>query len=436
MAVGSTFNIGLKTIRKLVEEKDALGWYKAKLTAQLFKGVESEIYEWVASHLGKYHALPDIGTLMQQFPEIKEAECPEPTKYYVDLLDRRFIYDQINQCNIDSQTILKEDKTKVDDAEKVLKATLDRITQQRYRSRIMNVGLDAPKLVLSAYQSSSKDARITFGWPYMDNMTGGAVGGDVVSFVGRPASGKTWKVLKVALHNWLKGRNVLFASMEMNHLAIAQRIVSMYTHVSVSDVKNSSLPTMSFKGGVSPYQKFSKAIASMMKETGQFYVVDGNLAAYADDLYMLAAQLKCDAIFIDGAYLMRHRNLRLDRFTKVAENVELMKQLSTDLEIPTFASWQFNRQAAKKGKGLQKNEKAGLEDIGYSDAIPQVSSIVMGLHQEEGIETMHQRIIDVMKGRNGEIGQFKISWDFQTMNFDEISEESEKLNEQAELQYA
>ena len=146
--------------------------------------------------------------------------------------------------------------------------------------------------------------------------------------------------------------------------------------------------------------------------------------------------MKCDAIFLDGAYLMRHRNQRLDRFTKVAENVELMKQLSTDLEIPTFASWQFNRQAAKKGKGLQKNEKAGLEDIGYSDAIPQVSSIVMGLHQEEGIETMNQRIIDVMKGRNGEIGQFKISWDFQTMNFDEISEESEKLKEDSELQYA
>ena len=108
----------------------------------------------------------------------------------MDLLDRRFTYDQINQCNIDSQTVLKEDKSKVLDAEKIIKDTLDRITQQRYRSRIMNVGLDAPKLVLSAYQSSSKDARITFGWPYMDNMTGGAVGGDVISFVGRPAAGK------------------------------------------------------------------------------------------------------------------------------------------------------------------------------------------------------------------------------------------------------
>ena len=35
------------------------------------------------------------------------------------------IYDSINQCNIDSQTVLKEDKTKVDEAEKILKDTMD-----------------------------------------------------------------------------------------------------------------------------------------------------------------------------------------------------------------------------------------------------------------------------------------------------------------------
>lgn len=434
MAGASTFNIGLKTIRKLVEEKDALAWYKAKLSEQLFKGVEVDLFKYVASHLGKYHALPAFETLSQQFPEIKEVDCPEPQKYYVDLLDRRFAYDSINQCNIDSQTILKEDKSAVGEAENILKATLDRLTQQRYRSRIMNVGQDAPALVMNAYKGTS-DARITFGWPYMDNMTGGAMPGDVISFVGRPAAGKTWKVLKVALHNWLKGRNVLFASMEMNHLAVAQRLVAMYTHVSASDVKNSSIPTMSFGASPSSWAKFLKGLGEMKTMPGQFYVVDGNLAAYADDLYMLAAQLKCDAMFIDGAYLMRHRNPRLDRFTKVAENVELMKQMSTDIEIPTFASWQFNRQAAQKGKGLKKNEKAGLEDIGYSDAIPQVSSIVMGLHQEEGIETMNQRIIDVMKGRNGEIGQFAVHWDFATMNFDQVSEEAEAQKAKAPMEY-
>ena len=75
---------------------------------------------------------------------------------------------------------------------------------------------------------------------------------------------------------------------------------------------------------------------------------------------------------IDGAYLLRHRNVRLDRFTRAAENVELIKRNCTDLEMMAFCSWQFNREASKKQK-KGKGEEGDLEDIGYSDAIGQIS---------------------------------------------------------------
>ena len=43
------------------------------------------------------------------------------------------------------------------------------------------------------------------------------------------------------------------------------------------------------------------------------------------------------------------------------------------------------------------------------------------------------RIVRVLKGRNGEVGQFKIGWDFATMNFHEVTEtEADKY---AELEY-
>jgi replicative DNA helicase len=163
---------------------------------------------------------------------------------------------------------------------------------------------------------------------------------------------------------------------------------------------------------------FVPKLIGMAKEPADMYVVDGNLAASVDDIYRLAAQLKVAAVYIDGAYLLRHKNARLDRFTKVAENTERMKQLTGDCGLPTFASWQFNREAAKKAK--KGDEKVGLEDIGMSDAIAQCSSIVLGLFQEESVETMHQRQVDVLKGRNGEVGQFSINWLFDVMNFDEI----------------
>jgi hypothetical protein len=79
-------------------------------------------------------------------------------------------------------------------------------------------------------------------------------------------------------------------------------------------------------------------------------------------------------------------------------------------------SWQLNREATKK----KKNEEVGLSEIGYSDAIGQISSVVLGLFQEESIETVEGRQVHVMKGRNGEVGNFSTRWNFHVCDFTEI----------------
>ena len=154
----------------------------------------------------------------------------------------------------------------------------------------------------------------------------------------------------------------------------------------------------------------------------------------------MAVQLKCDQVYIDGAYLLKHPNKKLDRYTKVAENVELIKQRTSDLEIPTVASYQFARTAKKQNKSSFKGatavqDEAGLEDIAFSDAIGQISSIVLGLFQEESVETLEKRKIRVMKGRNGEVGSFDIHWDFNSLNFDQVGVEEDKVDENTKLMY-
>lgn len=414
----AVYNLGLKVIRRMSEDQVPMAWYKAKLSLPLFKGEqEKAVFTWANDHLLKHHALPKIETLEAKFPEFKEFATPEPATYYLEMLENRYGYDLINKANLEAQDALKADKNNISGALLAMNSANEKISAQRMRTRIMDMAVEAPKLVLQTYHNINQlEAQINFGWPYMDQMTGGAMPGDVISFVGRPAAGKTFKMLFVAIHNWLKGQDVLFASMEMNHLAVAQRAAAMYAHTNLTQLKMAGYATESYK-------KFTSGLLAMSSEKAKFYVVDGNLAAHVDDLYLLAQQLKCKAVFIDGAYLLKHKNTRLDRFTKVAENVELMKSVTTEIEVPTFASWQFSREASKKSK--TKDAKVGLEDIGYTDAIGQISSIVLGLFQEEGVETMNSRLIDVMKGRNGEIGQFKILWDFLRMLFDQMGIEQD-----------
>ena len=192
----------------------------------------------------------------------------------------------------------------------------------------------------------------------------------------------------------------------------------MYAGTNIGQLKSGGYSTQTPPSGApSMYAKFMAGMKAMHFEKAKLYVVDGNLAASAEDVFALADQLKCKLVFIDGAYLMRHKNTKLDRFTRAAENVELMKRACTDLDQMCFGSWQFNRAAVKDKK---KGEKGALEDIGYSDAIGQISSIVLGLFQEEGVETMEKRQIKVLKGRNGEVGQFDVNWDFINMDFSSV----------------
>lgn len=419
------YNIGVKTILRFLQESDALEFHKAKLTPALFKGEdETTLFTFAQEHLHKYHKLPQPETMLAKFPMLAEYTAPEPINYYLDLLLNRFEYDTINSANLASQTQLMQDKTATAKALAILDTAKQSIIEQRFRQEILDFGKEGATLLKRQYWGTAgKKLPITgFGWPYLDGDVGGRLmPGDIISIVGRPSMGKTWFVLYCALYNWhVLKRNVLFVSMEMNTLAIAQRAGAMYAAVPVKQLMEGSMAT-------GTYTIFDKGIQGLLTEESKFYVVNGRMAATPVDIYTLAVQLDCDVVCVDGAYLVKSKNPRLNRYERVAENVEDMKIRGEDCGMVTVASWQFAKTAVKNKEAKKKGEKPGLEDIGYSDAIAQTSSMVLGLMQEEGIETMNTRIIDLLKGRSGETGKFAVNWLFNIMDFRQVMAEPKEL---------
>lgn len=419
------YELGMKALKRLCSEQSMMTWHKAKLSDALFRGAEKAVYAWIEAHVQQYHVLPQLETLQAAWPAMTPVQTPEPSLYYLMKVESAYFYSQINNANIESQGALKMDQDNWKGALEILKTASQNITKQQFRTKIMDLGQEAPGLVLGEYHGVGKAENVCyFGWPYLDHQTGGIMPGDIVSFVGRPAQGKSWMLLYIALHNWrVHKKNVLFVSMEMGTLAIAQRITAMYAKVPYGQLKNSGF-THNF-AGISTYKKFTDSMAEMSNEDAKLYVVDGNLAVGVDEVYALADLLDCDTVLIDGAYLMKHKDKRLDRFQRVAENVELIKLRASDHDLSTFCSWQFNRAAAK----MKTGEKPGLEDIGMSDAIPQISSVVIGMSQEESVETMLQRKLEVMKGRSGEVGSFSVNWLFDEMDFSQVMSKDQKMKE-------
>lgn len=378
----------------------------------LFKNAEKEDFDQFDEHVRKHAAMPSSSLLKEWWGKLPDAS--EPMSYYFDVLRERHFSNILAKTVEAANDLVNDDKSEEATAMLVNKLTPELLRNQG--NRLITIG-EAYELVNSNYFALMKagdDYAVKIGYPVVDDF-GGLVAGDVLSFVGRPQAGKSFLMLRAAHRAWRQGLKPAFVSMEMNNLISGQRLVAMDAGLPLNGLKLQKGQGLT----TGQMQKLTKASKAAEKTDHQFYLMDGNLSTTVEDIYHYCRHMRPDCLYVDGAYMLKHSNPRLGRFERVAENCELLKQeIAGNLGIPVVCSWQFSRDAAKKMK-TKKGGALDLEDIGYSDAIGQISSIVLGLMDEENVETLHRKKVTIMKGRNGETGEFFINWQFNpVMNFD------------------
>ena len=397
---------GSKLLLGLIDagEKGFAEFMEFQLDAAIFKGDEADLFHFIRKHAMGYGSLPKRKTVKKFANEnamtipTKEA-IDESPKYYLDQIETRNLKLGLKGAMMDAEKLrLSQPGLSLDN----LTSDIIRLNQRASRKQLLNFAEGGSKLVHEEYIKTqlNADTGLKFGWATFDKMSGGLGGGDVVSIVGRPGMGKTYMELHAMLHAWGQGLTTLFVSMEMKVTPIAQRLAAMYTNTSIAELKSAQIATKKYAG--------MRSILGGMSGQHGMWVADGALSAKVADVQMLCAQLQPDVLFIDGAYLLRCENPRLARHDRINTNVEDIKMmLAEQLNIPVVQSFQFNREMTKKGV-----DEVGLENIAGSDAIGQLSSVVLGLFEEDSIETAVQRKIRVLKGRNGEQGEFNINWRF------------------------
>lgn len=432
-------SIGHQYISALLEAGNVIAFVSHGNIGHLFREHEKPYYEFVADFVHKHAVLPKPDTVEKHVGDLLQ-EATEPASYYLDLLKQRYTENRIKEAMKAAQDWLKPASKNPDAAlEELIKSCME-LVSKKFDQQVMDFR-NAYSLLQAEHnkQNLLEDSeRLFTGWEYLDELSGGYGVGDLISIVGRPQQGKTWLMLYAAMHGWrprvqsldktgkkqviIPGQSRMFVSMEMKPLVIAQRMAAMHTKVPYGHLDKGELST-----------KFKTKLKSGMLEVegfdAPFWIIDGNLTATVDDIWMLARQLDPASLWIDGGYLVKHPT-ETDRYKRVAENAEMMKSKLAD-ERPTVVSWQFARTASKKSKSKKPGDKVDLEDIGYTDAIGQVSSTVLALLQGDGdVEAVKTKLVDLMKGRKGESGQFPIHWDFgPNMDFSQVVEQDvEDLN--------
>lgn len=413
--------LGRKLLASLIDDErhGSEDFLKMQLRKELFKNDEEDLFDYVDGHYKNYGALPSRDAVLShtgdELPQVKDT-----TRYYYDEVRARYVDLTIKAALVEVAHDLG-DKNPMEALSKVSEVAAELNKEVAGRDAILNFTDEGRDLIYQDYVSRLKndgEGKTMFGWPKLDEQSGGMQGGDVVTIVGRPGAGKTYLGLNIACRAWQAGKVVLFVSMEMQKLAVSTRLAALRTKSKLAPLKKLEM-TDKYK---------ERLFGGLDRLEGEvpFWIMDGNLAATVSDITMYANQLRPDLVIVDGAYLLSSK--KMSKHEKIADTVEGMKrEIAMSLDIPVVASYQFNREMTKQ----KEKSTVGLEHIAGSDAISQISSIVLGLFEDTdtSVESVKSKEIQIMKGREGETGAFRIHWLFdevipeRRMCFDEIPKE-------------
>jgi replicative DNA helicase len=258
----------------------------------------------------------------------------------------------------------------------------------------------------------------TTGLTDLDNQLGGLQGSELIILAGRPSMGKTALAVRIAEAATLNKSPVLFVSLEMSRLELAERLICGYASVNGHKLRN---------GFLTPQDQ-----AKMIKKASELnavplYIDDSpnrTMTEIAASARRLKRQGGLGVIIIDYLQLIDPDDSRDPRQEQVAKIARRLKGLARELEVPVLCLAQLNRQAEASKDNIPR-----LSHLRESGAIEQDADVVLFVHREEYYANSDEEKealkgkadIIIAKQRNGPVGTVTVSWRDEFARFDNLS---------------
>ncbi|MBW8883191.1 MAG: replicative DNA helicase [Planctomycetia bacterium] len=273
---------------------------------------------------------------------------------------------------------------------------------------IRDVVLDAMERLDARMSGTHAAGGCDFGFRELDNKNAGLHQGELVILAARPSMGKTAFAMNVA-ENVAHQQNipVLFVSLEMSSLELADRLLCSVARVNGHRLRN---------GTVSQEDRLRLVdTAEMLSRVPLF--VDDSPSRLVTEISAAARRIKrrhggLGLIIIDYLQLIEPDNPKDPRQEQVAKIARRLKGMAREMKVPVMCLAQLNRQAE-----VSKDNIPRLSHLRESGAIEQDADVVMFVHREEYFlrgeereQSAGQAQIIIAKQRNGPIGDVNLEW--------------------------
>jgi replicative DNA helicase len=266
---------------------------------------------------------------------------------------------------------------------------------------------------------------IDTGFGDLDALMGGLHNSELIILAARPSMGKTAFAMNIAEYAAMAvGRPVLFVSLEMSGVELADRLLCSVARVDSHRLRNGTLANSDKLRLVETASEISKA---------PLYV-DDSPSRTVSEISAAARRIKrrendLGLIVIDYLQLIEPDNPNDSRQEQVAKIARRLKGLAREAKVPMLCLAQLNRQAEDS-----RDHRPRLSHLRESGAIEQDADVVMFVHREEyylrGEEQKeHEGLAEIIisKQRNGPVGDVELRWEKKFTRFQ--SKAPERLEE-------
>ena len=396
-----------RLVSKVIRDRDLIPALERGVQDNWFLDEDNKkVWQFIRKHYSEYSEVPTGTTVKDHYPNYKIFDVEDSIEYLLDtmvdfrrrLLTRQGLETAVEQLQENDhnaallameQTISKVNEQGVLGTHEV---DLSKNTEQRYKD----------------YQALQNQTflGIPTGFEKIDEATAGLQGGQLITVIAPPKTGKSQIALQMAINVHNLGKVPMFQSFEMNNHEQQQRHDAMRAHISHGRLR---------RGKLLPEEetRYIDTLNEMEKEQS-FHLVDAVNGITVSALSAKIEQSKPDIVFVDGVYLM------LDEITgemntpqAITNITRAMKRLAQRIDKPIVITTQTLLWKMRVGK-------VTADSIGYSSSFFQDSDVILGLEPVEEDEEI--RLLKIVQSRNCPPSETAITWRWDTGCFHDESQ--------------
>ncbi len=359
---------------------------------------------------------------------IESVPTAANAKYYANIVKEK----AINRMLIESSTeIIRDGYSNQFTAQELLESAERKvfsIAEDQVRGETLDLK-DVVKLAMEMYAMRADSGGhavtgIASGFIDLDDKTGGFHPGQLIIIAARPSMGKTALALNISDHVAINTNvPVLFVSLEMGHIEIADRLLCARSRVDGHKLRTGIGMAMR------EMQQLSKAFNELSAD-GKMYIDDTpsrSMIQIAASARRSRRRNKVGLLVVDYIQLVDSEETRDSRQEQIAKISRRLKTLARDLKIPVIALSQLNRAVENR-----EDKRPRMADLRESGAIEQDADIVLLLHRPEYYDGNDQPGVAeliIAKNRNGPTDTVKLTFLKTYTRFENLSAIAEPFDE-------